>query len=248
VTTSIVIDCDPGHAMRSRSCRGSGAIVGAARITTVAGNHSLDKTTRNALKCRAPPARYSSPPARTVRRARAAHRRERARRERARRAGSARSRRRKPVAGKRRTSSRSGSSRASCSSRPDRSRTSALLSSGHPSEGTPRAIVWNGGCDRGGERDAGSGVQRVRRSRGSGRRVRSGIPGGRDRARHQPTRRCRFRGTPSRCAARAAAGRAVAELAGLLPRIHRRRYPSTVRRFTMRWRRARGSTRRSSRC
>ena len=124
MSTPIVIDCDPGHddaiaillALASPEVELRG-------ITTVAGNQTLDKTTRNALKVLELAGRTDIPVAAGADRPLvrdAPDRGERARRERARRARPAGA---DDDAGRRRmppTSSPSGSSPASCSCRPGR--------------------------------------------------------------------------------------------------------------------------------
>jgi inosine-uridine nucleoside N-ribohydrolase len=87
MTIPILIDCDPGHddaiaillALASPEVEVRG-------ITTVGGNQTLEKTTRNALKILELAGRADIPVAEGAAEPHAAHRRERPRRERPRRA------------------------------------------------------------------------------------------------------------------------------------------------------------------
>ena len=170
VSTPIVIDCDPGHddaiaillALASPEVELRG-------IVTVAGNQTLDKTTRNALKVLELAGRTDIP---VVARRRPpltrspAHGRARARRERPRRARRCPSRRRAPSHRRPGDVARAG---RRARRRPARSRTSRSCSTRGVRD---RADRLDGRRDRRGQRHAGRRVQRVRRPRGGGRRVR----------------------------------------------------------------------------
>ena len=228
MTTPIVIDCDPGHddaiAILLALASPEVELVG---ITTVAGNQTLDKTTRNALvtleiagRTDIPVAAGAEAPLRRELRT-AAH-----------------------VHGE---TGLDGPELPEPSARPVEAHAAdflaeliepgvVLVPTGAAHERRaharappgrarpPRADRLDGRRDRGGKRHAGRGVQRVRRPGGRRSGVRERDPGHDDRARRHAQGALRRRAHAERLRDAGRAGRFVAELVGLLPEFHEQRY------------------------